>query len=313
MKKTIRGAALSAAVVVALGALAAAASDHDAFSLAVLRRDGAAIPFATFDGRRWRNDWPPPQVDLTVPINVGSVPKSWWGPVGPHGAWDLWRSGSSVPLRVIQPDWVKVHCARRIALQTDYHADASVTPPDTQQPYPKDGVAVYPPHKIEPIEVVVSTSEQARDVMPVVLDAFNRAERETASRYSHPVVRKTREAVEPEIERMYVFGESPQYIYIEAGRSYKDTRSPDGCTAFALGTGWFAREGGTVKPLLMTVDVLQCDRVGGSYMLPLGVVRAQNHTFWIAQFSGWNHERYAVIELKPKMVELRLSTWGGGC
>src|SRR5262249_19170454 len=175
MTRFTRYALASAAIVVAVGAAAPA---PDAFSLAIMRRDGAVIPFATFDGRAWRNDWPPATTNLTVPINVGSVPKAWWGPIGPHDAWDLWRDGSSAPVRVTQPDWVTVHCAHRIALRTDYHVDASVTPAETEQPYPKDGLAVYPPHAVEPIEVVAADADAAKAILPVVLDAFNRAERE---------------------------------------------------------------------------------------------------------------------------------------
>ena len=296
-------------VAIAAG-LGAAAPPRDAFSLAILRRDGAAIPFATFNGRTWRDTWPPAQINLTVPINLGSVPRDWWGPIGPHDAWDLWHAGAAVPLRVTQPDWVAVHCARRIALRTDYRGD--VIPPDTEQPYPKDGVAVYPPHRIEPIEVVSEDAPAARAVKAVLADGFNRAERETESHFSHPVGKRQREGIEPAIEAIYAFGELPQFLYVEAARSYPGG-SADECKAFAFATGWFVRDGDTVRQLLMAVDVLRCDRVGGSYMLPLGVIRTGGRTFWIAQFSGWHHERYVVIELKPKMVELMITTWGGGC
>ena len=64
---------------------------------------------------------------------------------------------------------------------------------------------------------------------------------------------------------------------------------------------------------MMFVDLLRCNRYGASYMLPLGVVRIAGRLFWLAQFSGWDHERYAVLEIKPKKVEVMFSTWGGGC
>ena len=50
-----------------------------------------------------------------------------------------------------------------------------------------------------------------------------------------------------------------------------------------------------------------------SYMLPLGAIRANGHLYWLAQFSGWGHERYTVIDVTPKKVEAVLDTWGGGC
>ena len=56
-------------------------------------------------------------------------------------------------LNVVQPDWVEAHCERQIGLRTDY-VPAAVVPPRTTQPYPKDGVAVSPPHAVEPIAIV---------------------------------------------------------------------------------------------------------------------------------------------------------------
>ena len=58
-----------------------------------------------------------------------------------------WTSQASAlearPLRVLQPDWVDVHCRRQIGLRTDYRAERPLPPP-REQPYPKDGLAVSP-------------------------------------------------------------------------------------------------------------------------------------------------------------------------
>ena len=97
---------------------------------------------------------------------------------------------------------------------------------------------------------------------------------------------------------------------MEAVRFYQLAPS---CVGVAFGTGWFVRDNGDLRPLLMAVDLLPCDRAGGSYMLPLGVVRAAGRLFWTAQFSGWDHERYVVVDLTPKKAEVMVSTWGGGC
>jgi hypothetical protein len=63
----------------------------------------------------------------------------------------------------------------------------------------------------------------------------------------------------------------------------------------------------------MAVDLLPCNRRGASYMLPFGAVRVADKLFWLAQFAGWNDERYVVVELKPKTVAAVVSTWGGSC
>jgi hypothetical protein len=102
--------------------------------------------------------------------------------------------------------------------------------------------------------------------------------------------------------------------YVEASRRYRELGQLAGdCAAVAFGTGWFVREGLSVRSLLTQVDLLRCDRAGASYMLPLGVIREGGRLFWLAQFSGWDHERFVVAEVKPKTVEAAVSVWGGGC
>jgi hypothetical protein len=298
-----------------VASIAAADAAGRGFAVGVLRRDGVLIPFATFDGKRWRNTWPPPQLELTVPINVASIPSRWWGPTGPLDTWQAWIGGAPRPLRVVQPDWVGIHCVRMIALKTDYRADA-VIPPQEVQPYPKDALAVSPPQPVEPIEIVPIGTRSVLEVTTKLRDAFNQSERKTESQYGHPIARRSREGVEPTIEAIYAFGSAPRVYYVEAVRSYRELLRPTGdCTAVSIGTGWFIRDadGADVRPLLMTVDVLNCDRRGASFMLPLGAMRVGAKTFWLAQFSGWDHERYVVIDITPKNAVAVVSTWGGGC
>jgi len=60
-------------------------------------------------------------------------------------------------VRVTQPDWVDAHCARQVVLRTNYRS-AQPAPPPSEQPYPKDGVAVSPAHAIEPIDIVAAAA-----------------------------------------------------------------------------------------------------------------------------------------------------------
>ena len=312
MMRAARHLVLGAAVV---AGLAAADAPGRGFAVGVLRRDSVLIPFATFDGKRWRNTWPPPQIELTVPISIDGIPSRWWGPTGPLDTWQAWIGGASRPLRVVQPDWVGVHCARTIALKTDYRAEGAI-PPQNVQPYPKDALAVSPPQPIEPIEILPIDSAAAREVVVKVRDAFNQAERKTESAYGHPMSRRSREGTEPTVEAIYAFGSAQRVYYVEAVRPYRELgRVAGDCSAVALGTGWFIRDGADadVRPLLMMVDVLHCDRRGASYMLPLGALRVGTKMFWFVQFSGWDHERYVVIDITPKNAVAVLSTWGGGC
>jgi hypothetical protein len=59
--------------------------------------------------------------------------------------------------------------------------------------------------------------------------------------------------------------------------------------------------------------LVDCDRYGIHYMLPLGVVRRADRMFWLAQLSGWDYEEYNVIEIKRDKTEIVAHRWGGGC
>jgi hypothetical protein len=311
---TARTAWLCAAVIGMAALLGAADTPSNAFSVGVLRRDGVLIPFASFDGRQWRNSWPAPDGNIVVPATLEGVPKRWWGPLAkPLDTWQAWVDAKARDVRVTQPDWVQVHCARHLALRTDYHT-AEIVPGDAEQPYPKDGLAISPPQRVETPSLLPAAATELEPLLPVLPKAFNDAETQTANRGRHPMSRRAREFADPAIEAAYAIGSSPRYYYIEAMRSYRLLgQAPDDCVATAFGTGWFVREGDTVRSLLTAVDVLPCNRFGASYMLPLGVVRVGERLFWLAQFSGGDHERYVVLEITPKKVDVMVSTWGGGC
>jgi hypothetical protein len=295
-----------------MAALIAAGSPDAAFTVAVLRRDGIVVPFATYDGRRWSAHWPRPAIELTVPIDVASVPPGWWGPTGPLTSWQAWTAAEEPQaVRVGQPDWIDVHCVRQIGLRTDYRA-GELPPPLAEQPYPKDGLAVSPAQAIERIQSVAAGAPDSTALSPVLQEAFNRAERKTAGKIDHPLKAAAREQNAPTIEAVYAHGGDPRVYYVESRREYTraDTRE---CALVSFGTGWFVREGGAFRPLSMLVDVLNCDRHGASYMMPLGVARLGTRVFWLVQFSGWDHERYVVIEPQARAIDAVISVWGGGC
>jgi hypothetical protein len=306
--------AAAAAALLTLGTLlSAGAEPRSAFGVGVLRRDGIVVPFGAFDGKRWSNGWPLPDVDVNVPITVRDVPSKWWGPTPMLETWQAWTEPQPQMLRVRQLDWIDCFCVRQIGLRTDYQP-ATPAPPPTEQPYPKDGLAVSPPQPVDRISVVPTTSNDARVLMPALLDAFNAAERGIAEDHDYPVSRRGREGRVPDIEAIYAFGEHPRIYYVESSRRYRSLgQRPDECAGVAYANSWFARDGDAVRPLRTDVDLLGCDRAGASYMLPLGVIRAADRVFWLSQFSGWDQERYVVIEIKPKIIEAVLSVWGGSC
>ena len=300
-----------AAAALLVATLAAAADQPAAaFIVGALRRDGLVLPFAAYDGKHWSAPWPLPEFDRPIPINLISIPKGWWGKAGPRDTWQVWVDDAAQTIHVTQPDFAKVHCTRQIGLRTDYRPAEPPPPPDTQ-PYPKDGLAVSPPQPLEPIAVLSPGATELLPLWPTMRDAFNKAERETAGRFNDPVSEKVREKYDPQIEAAYAYGTSPRIYYVESSRTYR-AFGDDDC-AIAFGTGWIVKTGEDYKPLAMTVDIVGCNRYGATFMLPFGVMTLGGHTYWLAQFSGWGHERDVVIEVKPKDVEAVVNVWGGGC
>jgi hypothetical protein len=317
----VTGIVLFAALTLTLFSATRDIDHRGSFAVAVLRRDGFLIPFAAFDGKRWRGSWPAPSLDLRIPINLASVPKAWWGPTPPLSEWQTWiaattkesaggsawRSGT---IHVVQPDWIDAHCLRQVALRTDYRSEQAAPPPPTEQPYPKDGLAISPPQALERIEIV--PLGEAPPLVPGLRERFNKAELETDREFGHPVPRRLREGAEPTIEALYAFGDRPRAYYVEANRTYLNA-SDGRCVAIGFATGWLVNDGDSPKWLDMAVDILRCNKYGATYMLPLGALRMNERTFWIAQYSGWDHERYIVAEVKKDKIESVVNAWGGGC
>ena len=133
--------------------------------------------------------------------------------------------------------------------------------------------------------MVPPDANEVRALLSVVQSSFNDAERQLENRYGHPIKRRAREGVAPTIEAAYAYGDTPRVYYIEATRAYRELGQPSGeCSSIGLGTGWLIRDASGVRALTMVVDLLNCDRRSASYMLPLGVLRLDHRTYWLAQF-----------------------------
>ncbi len=183
-----------------------------------------------------------------------------------------------------------------------------------KDPYPKDGLAVAPPQKVARIEILGAASPEWTAFRPLVTDGFNKTERSIAAESGHPVITaKEREATSPNIEAIYAYGNDPRTYYVEAAREYWSDPKTNECRAVAFGHVWLSREAGAVKLLRATIDVMRCDRDEAPYMLPLGVIAAPGHVFWIAQIARWNSERYDVIEITPAGAVVLAGRFGGGC
>jgi hypothetical protein len=284
------------------------------FTLGILRRDAMVVPFATYDGKRWENHWPQPSQDVDVPINLRSVPGRWWGLGGPLDTWQVW-AGAAPPriVRVRQPDWSQTHCQKQVGLRTDYQPKEWPPGPEAQ-PYPKDGLAVSPPHAVEPIETLPSDSAERPALAEILRAAFAMREEEALDRARTDGLhvragRKELEAVPITIEALYAFGTKHRVYWAEAIREYKK----EGTCFIVYGGGWVVLDSGKLTYGQFDVLVVPCSRLGLRYMLPLGVISLPRGPHWIAQWSGWDNEEYAVVDIGARSIDSVLRVWGGGC
>jgi len=283
-------------------------------TIGVLRRDAMIVPFATYDGKEWKDYWPDPRSDVEVPVSLSSVPRRWWGPAEPLAAWQIWTDSTSQTVHVREPDWLQTHCQKQIGLRTDYQPREWPPGPDAQ-PYPKDGLAVSPPQAVQPIERLTSDSVEGQGLAEGVRVAFNLREAEGVARAEddganvHPG-KKELETLPITIEAAYAFGTKRRAYWVEATREYKKGAT---CGADLFGSGWFLIDADKLASVVFNVQMVPCDREGVDYMLPLGVMSFPRGVYWIAQWSGWNREEYAIMEIRSKAVVPVLSVWGGGC
>jgi hypothetical protein len=329
-------AALACSAAFTLFATLGHTDERPGLTFAVLRRDGVILPFATFDGDRWSNRWPA-EMAAEVPIGLGDVPKGWWPGSQVRTEWTAYlTSGATQAIKAQAPTLVNIHCTRRVALRTDFMSLEPAPPPD-YQPYPKSGLAVTGTSTaaVERVELVPPTSPEALEVAgrvaSSVTEAENGAVRAWSAHWSHPASAKVRATTPVTLEVLArTAGPNPnsKTYYFEAVKKYpgffqlpartplvtSSADLPQMCEYITFAGGWVfgAQPGEVVKPLV-GAELTNCNRDGIAYTLPLGAVRSGGRLFWIVQVSGWNFERYDVVEVRTKDVKTALTVGGGAC
>lgn len=314
----------AALLTLALGSAAAALpqailqQDTGPFVLSVLRRDGTVLPFATYDGKRWSKRWPQ-QPPADRPISLDDIPKSWWGVEPAPRAMSHWADGVKVgDVAVTALMASSPMCEPRMTLRSDYRAREPV-PPGFVLPFPKDGVLVSSEVTVEKIATLDPAGDEAKGVLGLALDEFNRQETATASRFthwSHPVKQADRRKVPVTLEAIYRAplddAEGTAY-FIEAIRDYPPgPNERDGCGLTTYASGWVITGGGRAS-IRVGARITFCDRKGVGYMFPFGLLRADAKNYWIVQYSGFESESYEVVRPTRRNIEAAVIYHAGSC
>ena len=310
----------AAALAVALPApLLDAADEAGKFGLAVLRRDGNLVPFASYDGHDWRADWPGSDLGVNLPISTRDIPKKWWGAPGPDAPWTAYLlDGKSQPLALRKPQDLRVFCGGRPAVLTDY-------PPgdfDPREPsVPKDGLAIAGDATLEPIPRVSNLSADAAKLVEAITDAFNTQETLAATHFVnwvHPFPEARRKTFPVELEAFYRRPETTpsgtwSVSYVEAVRRYPARPGDDGCGLITFARGWVLEQDGKEPVIDIGARVTYCDRAEVTFMLPFGQLTIDREPYWVFQLSSWRDEMYAVARITPQQVRTVLAVIGGSC
>src|SRR3954471_7780842 len=108
-------------LVLAAMVITSAAAQGQRFTVAIVRSDGALVPFAAYDAGRWERAWPAPEeaTDIKAVDNVPSVRSRRGGRV--PDVWRVWPASGApgVHVHVNGVEVVEAYCERQIALRTD--------------------------------------------------------------------------------------------------------------------------------------------------------------------------------------------------
>jgi hypothetical protein len=300
-----------------------AAQDHDGRgALAILRRDGLLVPFASFDRDSWRVTWPTNLYGaLEIPVTREAIPKGWWGTRSP----DQWRAhlttGDDQFLELTTPAVFQTFCAPRLGVRTTYRSSQPL-PPVRVEPFPKDGLAISGGVPLEPIEALSPASPEWPAMAVAILDEFNRVEDRTISGvrtnvgWRHPIPAAARRKLPVRLESWYrsPSGEPGWTVsYVEAVRQYPPGPDDKGCGLETFVSGWLHHRGGQLKKdMELRAKLSYCDRVGVTYMLPFGRIQPRKDIYWVFQLSGWESEWYDVVAVRPERVRAVIEVLGGG-
>ena len=294
------------------------------FTLAVLRRDGVVIPFAEFDGRRWRNPWPVVGKNVEIPLRLPDIPPGWWPRNTPIEAWTAWPlQGVRAEVRSEAPVTVVAHCQLALGIRTSYKP-AESPPPETEQPYPKDGLAASGDVVVErPVVIEASAAEWTavqEEVQQKVTQLENRVLVHREKNWLRTISpgERAKTPFTPEV----IMKVSPRAFYFEGIKTYPPQAPTSlgpgrlvrsSCNRLTYAAGWvLVPESGKPK-VQASADLTDCDREGMLYSLPLGVIRRGDVLFWVVQVSGWGYERYEVLEVRGDRLKSGIVVPGGWC
>ena len=293
-------------------------ADNTPFLLAVLNRDGLALPFAAFTGRKWVTPWPMDQRGV-LPITLDDVDSDWWGVAARPERMAVWWNGTkNGDVRFTALTQVRSLCSLRLGLRTDY-TSRELSPPRLKQPYPKDGLLVSGGVPLGKIDVLDRAAPEWAKMPALITEEFNKMEKRAIRSFGgwdHPIAESTRNRTPVTIEAIYRAPSDEAgwtTFFVETSRQYAARLRDGGCGLTTTGQGWVHIGPGGRIHIELTSRVTFCDRKGVGFMLPFGTIRAGGKTYWVYQYSGYDDEFYQVVRPEPDDIKVQVGYHAGSC
>ena len=299
-------------VVFAVLIISSAAAQSQTFTVAIVRTDGALVPFAAYDAGRWERAWP--EADEATHIRaVDSVPSVWRrrGHNVPD-VWRVWPASGATPIqaRIQGIEVVEAHCSNQVALKTNLSRTKAEHPLKFGIALDTSSVAVDAVEEVRRSDSAWAAAERA------VRASFSRLEIAQAARNGEQLPRETPVPV-TEITALFREPKSPRSpLYFVAAKKYRTARSPQDsqCSASTRMTGWLVpSDDGTFTMLDAKVFLTDCDGKEARTGRPLAAFRVSDQLFWVLQEHGYEDETYLIAEIRESEVRYPIEVNGGGC
>lgn len=297
------------------------------FLVAVLRADGALVPFAQYGNGGFYNPWPKPQpcrgcTDEIYPHSLGGLPKPWFAEGGRMPKRWYFRSpnGALTVLKALKIAEVENHSQKNWAVRTDFpHA------PVESSHHRNVGVAITANIRIESM---IESKPEPDGLTSFIQEVFDAEETEkierlatddpsgTASLFKFGLPESAAERKRAEKKTKFYRSESPingEYLYyFQARKEYEIPRLASSGHV-SLFSGWAsveASQGGQLGLIRSEIVFTDTDMKGSTTSLPLGILKLSGRTFIFVEEHGWEDESYVVLELNGGIHRL-LETFGG--
>lgn len=223
-------------LVLAAMVITSAAAQDQKFTVAIVRPDGALVPFAAYDAGRWERAWS--EADEATDITaIDSVPSVWRRRGGSvPNVWRVWPASGGTPIQaqVSGIEVVEAHCSGQVALKTNLPSAKAEHPLKFGVAVDSSSVPVGAVEEVRRSDSIWAAAERA------VLASFSRLESAQATRNGEQLPRETPVPV-TQITALYREAKSPRSpLYFVAEKKYRTARFPQDpqCSALTMMTGW---------------------------------------------------------------------------